>query len=213
LFKYLITALLAVSVAGCGQTPLTRTLGDAFGWTTDVDSLNLNPNYAYLRVSTPERALLMVLGYEDTLPDGPVQTWYSQAGQVLQLRDGRLHATKGFPVDWTSVRYQDLPSWDGATRRPRTRFIRYRDEMPGYRIGVFDAVTLRTIAPPADARLSGIDPSQLRWLEETTDTALKGMPSARYGLSERDGRLSVVYGEQCLSAQFCMAWQTWPVKP
>ena len=155
----------------------------------------------------------MVLGYDDESPNGPVQTWYSQAGQVLQLRDGRLHATKGFPVDWTSVRYQDLPSWDGATRRPRTRFIRYRDEMPGYRIGVFDAVTLRTIAPPADARLSGIDPSQLRWLEETTDTALKGMPSARYGLLERDGRLSVVYGEQCLSAQFCMAWQTWPAKP
>ena len=213
MFKYLITALLAVSFAGCGQTPLTRTLGDALGWTTDVDSLNLNPNYAYLRVSTPERALLMVLGYDDESPNGPVQTWYSQAGQVLQLRDGRLHATRGFPVDWTSVRYQDLPSWNGATRRPRTRFIRYRDEMPGYRIGVFDAVTLRTISPPADARLSGIDPSQLRWLEETTDTALKGMPSARYGLSERDGRLSVVYGEQCLSAQFCMAWQTWPAKP
>jgi hypothetical protein len=74
LFKHLITALLAVSVAGCGQTPLTRTLGDAFGWTTDLDGLNLNPNYAYLRVSTPERALLLVLGYEDTLPDGPVQT-------------------------------------------------------------------------------------------------------------------------------------------
>jgi hypothetical protein len=72
---------------------------------------------------------------------------------------------------------------------------------------------MRTIDPPTDARLSGIEPSQLRWLEETADTALKGAPSARYGLSERDGRLSVVYGEQCLSAQFCMAWQAWPAKP
>ena len=213
MYKYLITALLAVSVAGCGQTPLTRTLGDAFGWTASIDGLNLNPNYAYLRVSTPERALLMVLGYDDTLPDGPVQTWYSQGGQVLQLRDGRIHATEGFPVDWSAVRYQDLPGWEEALRRPRTRFIRYRDEMPGYRVGVFDAVTMRTIDPPTDARLSGIDPSQLRWLEETADTAVKGTPSARYGLSERDGRLSVVYGEQCLSAQFCMAWQTWPAKP
>ena len=213
MYRYLITVILAASVAGCGQTPLTRTVGDALGWTTNIDELNLNPEYAYLRVSTPERALLMVLGYEDESPDGPVQTWYSQAGQVLQLRSGRLHATKGFPVDWASVRYQDLPSWEEATRRPRTRFVRYRDEMPGYRVGVFDAVTLRPIVPPVDARLSGVDPSRLLWLEETADTANRGMPSARYGLSESGGSLSVVYGEQCLNAQFCMAWQTWPARP
>lgn len=211
--RFLITALLAASVVGCGQTPLTRTVGDALGWTTNIDALNLNPNYAYLRVSTPTGALLMVLGYEDVSPEGPVQTWYSQAGQVLQLRDGRLHATKGFTVDWTSVRYQDLPAWDEATRRPRTRFIRYRDEMPGYRVGVFDAVTLRAIPPPSDARLSGIESAQLLWFEETTDTAYTGTPSARYGLSPHGGGLSVLYGEQCLSAGYCVAWQTWPVKP
>ena len=213
MYKHLLAALLAVSLAGCGQTPLTRTLLDAFGWSANVDNLNLNPNYAYLRVSTPERALLMVLGYEDETPEGPLQTWYSQDGQVLKLRHGRLVATKGFPVDWTSVHYQDLPAWDEATRRPRTRFVRYRDEMPGYRVGVFDAVTLRAIPPPSDARLSGIESAQLLWFEETTDTAYTGTPSARYGLSPHGGGLSVLYGEQCLSAVYCVAWQTWPPKP
>ena len=213
MYKHLLAALLAVSLAGCGQTPLTRTLLDAFGWSANVDNLNLNPNYAYLRVSTPERALLMVLGYEDETPEGPVQTWYSQDGQVLKLRHGRLIATKGFPVDWTTVRYQDLPAWDEATRRPRTRFVRYRDEMPGYRVGMFDAITLRTIATPTDSRLSGMNPSRLLWHEETTDTASRGIPSARFGLSKGTEDLSVVYGEQCLGAQFCLAWQTWPAKP
>ena len=85
--------------------------------------------------------------------------------------------------------------------------------MPGYRVGVFDAITLRTIATPTDSRLSGMNPSRLLWLEETTDTASRGIPSARFGLSKRTEGLSVVYGEQCLGAQFCLAWQTWPAKP
>ena len=211
--RRLLLTFALISLAGCVQTPLTKTVAEAMGWGTSVDELNLNPDYRYLRVSTPERAFLMVLGYVDTSPDGDVQTWYGKEGQVLRLRQGRILSSKGFPVDWTTVTYKDLPDWTTATSRPRVRFVRYRDEMPGYKVGVFNIVTLRRIEPPTDARLSGIPPSSLLWVEETTDISPRGRPSARYGLKMIGERYGVVYGEQCLSTQFCMAWQTWPATP
>ena len=200
-------------LVGCVQTPLTKTISDALGWSQNVDERNLHPDYRYLRVSTPERAFLMVLGYVDSSPNGDIETWYSNAGQVLRLQNGRLLSTKGFTVDWTSVTYKDLPGWSAATARPRTRFIRYRDEMPGYKVGVFDMLTIQGIDPPLDARLARVPPTRLQWLEEIADASPKGRPSARYGLSTSEGKIEVIYAEQCLSQQFCLAWQTWPTTP
>ena len=200
-------------LVGCVQTPLTKTISDALGWSQNVDERNLNPDYRYLRVSSPERAFLMVLGYVDSSPDGDIETWYSNAGQVMRLQNGRLLSAKGFAVDWTSVTYKDLPLWSQATTRPRTRFIRYHDEMPGYKVGVFDMVTIQRIDPPQDTRIAGIPPTQLTWLEETTDTSPRARPSARYGLSTADGKLGVVYAEQCFGRELCLAWQTWPTTP
>lgn len=200
-------------LVGCVQTPLTKTISDALGWSQNVDERNLNPDYRYLRVSTPERAFLMVLGYVDGSPDGDIETWYSNAGQVLRLQNGRLLSTKGFAVDWTSVTYKDLPHWAQATARPRTRFIRYHDEMPGFKVGVFDMVTIRRIDPPRATRLAGIPATHLTWLEETTDTSPRARPSARYGLSAVEEKLEVVYAEQCFGQEFCLAWQTWPATP
>lgn len=206
--------IIAISfLVGCVQTPLTKTISDALGWSQNVDERNLNPDYRYLRVSTPERAFLMVLGYVDSSPNGNIETWYTNAGQVLRLQNGRLLSTKGFAVEWVSVTYKDLPTWSEAAARPRTRFIRYRDEMPGYKVGVFDMVTIRNIDPPQDTRIAGVAPTSLRWLEETTDTSPRARPSARYGIATRDGKIDVVYAEQCLGQQFCLAWQTWPATP
>jgi hypothetical protein len=212
MFRYLTFSLVALGLYGCGHTPLTRTLFDAAGWTTSVDTAKLNPNYQYLRVSTPERAILMVLGYVDDTPEGKIETWYSKAGQVIRLKDGRLHSTQGFPVDWTMVAYRYLPSWSSATAWGHSRFTRYRDEMPGYKVGVFDEIALRTINPPHDSRLSGIPPDKLTWVEETTYALPRNTPSARYGLTFANGLGVVVYGEQCLNSGFCLAWQTWPAK-
>ncbi len=210
--NFLLIATISFLV-GCVQTPLTKTISDALGWSQDVDEVNLNPDYRYLRVSTPERVFLMVLGYVDSSPNGDIETWYSNAGHVLRLRNGRLFSTKGFTVDWTSVTYKDLPGWTEAANRPRTRFIRYRDEMPGYKVGVFDILTIRSIDPPSDTRLARVAPTRLQWLEEVADASPKGRPSARYGLSAGKGNIEFMYAEQCLNQQFCLAWQTWPATP
>ena len=55
-------------------------------------------------------------------------------------------------------------------------------------------------------------PESLQWYEEAVAGNPDGLPSARFALSTQNAELRVIYGEQCLSREFCFAWQTWPVK-
>ena len=49
-----------------------------------IDKITLNPNLSYLRVTVGgDRAVLMVLGYLEPTPSGPIETWYSSEGEVL----------------------------------------------------------------------------------------------------------------------------------
>jgi hypothetical protein len=48
-------------------------------------------------------------------------------------------------------------------------------------------------------------------VEEKVKGTAHGLPSARYGLSTKNGQTFVFYGEQCFSSELCFSWQTWPV--
>ena len=211
--KLLTAGLAALLLAGCGHTPVSLTVSEALGLGKSVDAIALNPELRYLRVTGAGRPVLMVLGYVQPSAQGALETWYSSSGEVLQLREGRLVSTTGLQVDWRAVRYTDLPTWAQIGERGSARFKRERDEMPGYRFGLSDTVSLQEVAAPRHARLVGLPASELRWFEETVHGSPHGRPSARYGLRLRGGQAQVVYGEQCLAPDFCMAWQTWPVQP
>lgn len=198
-------------LSGCGHTPVTQTLVEAFGKGTGVSQLQLNPKFQYLKVTSGKSEALMVLGYTNTHPQGLVQTWYTQSGEVLQLQNGRIVSTKGLSADWWAVQYQGLPTWEMLLRTKTATFTRARDEMPGYRFGVSETITLQRIQPPKDAHLQGVSPSSLVWFEERVQG--QAVASARFGLKMDQQTATVVYGEQCLSADFCIAWQTWPEKP
>jgi hypothetical protein len=215
-------------LVACGHTPVTRTLADAFDKGTPVAGIPLNPDFRYLRVATGGREALMVLGYVDADPDpdarGAVETWYSREGEVLRLQDGRILSTTGLRVDWRAVRYAEVPTWTQMLTQDSAVFVRERDEMPGYRFNLKDSVYLYTIQPPGNAHLVGIPADHLRWYEERVLGAPRNLPSARYGVRLRDpeglagvegagAAVEVVYGEQCLALDLCVAWQTWPVLP
>lgn len=205
-------ALLAAVLAGC--TPWTTTQGL-------VDSVRpipalmlpetkLDPRFSYLRVQMGQYAAILALGYVDPAPDGPVQVWYSTEGEVLRLREGRLvgltlPSALGFP-NWLHVAFSPLPPWQAIGEE--ARFVRLRDASPDYRYGVREQMTIRPIAPPPAARLQQLPAASLTWFEERAqDSAL---PPARYAL---DAQWRVVYGEQCLSENFCLSWQSWPAAP
>lgn len=199
-------------LCACGHTPVSKTAFDALGWTQDIQEVSLLPQYAYLRVNINQQDALMVLGYETPSPQGVVQTWYSRSGQTLNLQDGRLVASRGLEVDWLSVTYRELPSWQSLLKRDQSRFVRMVDVMPGYRFDVTEFVNIRRIQAPTNSKLLGLPANQLMWLEETVDGSPQGQPSARYALQQQGNQVALVYGEQCLAPNVCLAWQTWPVK-
>lgn len=205
--------LVTLLLVGCGHTPVTRTVSDAFFKKDGVAGLSLNPTFKYLRVVTKGREALLVLGYSEPHPDGDIETWYSSQGEVLRLQSGRIVSTAGLETDWRAVRHRGLPMWSEVVLQPTLAFTRERDEMPGYRFGLKEKLVVRAILPPKDAHLADVDPRNLLWFEEINVEEGLEQPSARYGLRLEANMPRVVYGEQCLSPTLCISWQTWPASP
>ena len=201
-------------LTACGHTPVSLTLFEVVGAGKSIDKITLNPNLSYLRVTVGgDRAVLMVLGYLEPTTNGTIETWYSSEGEVLKLQNGRVVATKGLAVDWVATRYSSLHAWPDMVRRMSSEFSRQTDQMPGYRFGIDESISIASVRAPNNSNLVGVSAANLRWYEETVRGASHGLPSARYGLRLTPSGPVVVYGEQCLSNDFCISWQPWPVKP
>ena len=195
------------------------------------DATRLNPRFRYLRVTVDGRVSFLALGNleNENDPRGPVEVWYSARKEVLRLRNGRLVGAVGVFTEWRDVSLPAFPAWSEISRsRESHRWVRTRDVMPGYRYGVRDTLELRPVSPPERTALVGRDPTGLTWFEERSRVEppsgmlaslvsgthdVQALPPARYAVEIRDGREKVVYGEQCLSAEFCFTWQRWTVAP
>jgi len=196
-------------------------------WRGDgIASARLNPNFRYLRVTIAGRVVLLALGNEDIDSLGPVEVWYSAEREVLRLQNGRLLGAVGLTAEWRNVVLPELPSWFTLARGDQAfRWTRIRDVMPGYRFGVRDALSVRVIAQPGRSEFQGANVDALTWFEERVDSgSVAGLfggggvvggevlPPARYAVDIRDGKETVVYGEQCLARDLCFTWQRWPVQ-
>ena len=221
---------LVAALSGCSSAgnAILQTLPYAYGRNPGVDNARLNPNFRYLRVTIGGRVVLLALGNVDSHPQGLIEVWYSAEREVLRLQNGRLVGAVGLTTEWRDVLLSELPSWSVAARADGgVRWTRVRDVMPGYRFGVKDELLLRAIDVPQRSALQGVDPQRLIWFEERGEVgAVAGLlgvfggsvgadaalPPARYAVDFQGGRESVVYGEQCLAAELCFAWQRWPVQ-
>lgn len=177
----------------------------------------LDPRYRYLRVTVNGVALLMVLGYvDDTASGSPVQVWYSAHGEVMRLRDGRLAGLVGTPVEWREVRWPDgLPAWTEVGRTALPVYPRVLDEMPGYHLGQSVKLRLEPTSPPDDSAWVGAVPPDLQWYRErpVQGRAHAALYAVRHLVRQGSTTAEPVYGEQCLSAEFCLSWQSWPPYP
>ena len=187
------------------------------------ESVPLDPTFPYLRTTMGGRVGFVWLGNTERSPRGPVEVYYSSSGEVLRLHNGRITSAVGFPTEWRKVEWPDLPSWASISKAPTAVVsLRRRDVMPGYRTGVSEELTVRTLPPPSRSPVRGVDVAKLSWFEErarpvitsgtgplrvvTSDDAL---PPARYAVKIDGERETVVYSEQCLSKDFCFTWQRW----
>ena len=212
-FRSFCIALGIFGLSACGHTPVSLTFFEASGFGKNASAITLNPKLRYLRITAGDRVVLMVLGYLEPTAQGLIETWYSSDGEVLRLQNGRVFSTTGMKIDWRSIRYAHLPTWNEMSDRSTTDFDRVRDEIPGYRFGISETISLDRVSVPGNAKLMGLPAKDLIWYEETVRGTAHSLPSARYGLRAENGQPVVVYGEQCFSNDFCFAWQTWPVTP
>ena len=159
-----------------------------------------------LRVEINSRVALLALGYTDAHPQGPVEVWYSTLGEVLRLQNGHVVGLTGSDLDWLQVRLSSMPAWP-ASGSSATSYSRIRDVMPGYRFGIVDRLSMRSIDAPSRSNLLALDAKNLRWFE-ALDLDNK-LPAARFALLTMGEKETVVYAEQCLSRKVCLSWQEW----
>lgn len=164
----------------------------------------LDPHYAYLRVVSQGRTVLLAQGnWED---HHRVSVWYSGTGEVVRLNDGRLVGATGLFTEWRDVRLPPLPSWSVlASSSASYHWLRERDVMPGYHYGIQDHLTLQRVGVPAHSDLTGVVAQTLVWFKETDDR----LPPAWYAWDSRTQQ--VIYGRVCLDPSLCFSWQRWPV--
>ena len=190
----------------------------------------LDPRYRYLRVQVAGSVpALLVLAFEDATAQGPVEVWYSGQGETLQTLDGRLVASHGLPTDWRRVAWPDgVPSWSllgtGPQGAPVAQYRRQRDELPSHAFNQTDRLALHARdwaqVPPAVRPNAGEAAhwADWRWFEERSLGSLTqpmplapALPSAWYAVGERLGTRGVVYSFQCLTQDYCLRLQPWPL--
>ena len=223
LFIFVLAGLL--SACATEMNALVQTVRAAASGGPAADMSLLDPRFSYLRITVGKRVAFLALGFFDSDRHGQVEVWYSGQKEAIRLQDGRVIGAVGLATEWRGVMLPDLPSWSViAQSKEPLSWVRVRDVMPGYRFDLRDGLVLRQIPPPERSALLHIDPRELTWFEErfqqepvagimplfqgatVNDQAL---PPARYAVDLRDGMEFVVYGEQCLSADFCFTWQRW----
>jgi hypothetical protein len=192
---------------------VTRTVVDALSNTgSHLDRLQLNPQYRYLRVTVNQKSALLVLGYTEEHHNGPIEIWYSDSGQVLRLQNGRVIGTLGLETDWLNVNYNPLPSWQEIAQYSPIPYQRKRDQMPGYRFGILESLSISPIPTSTKSEIVPISGKELKWYEEVNSNDPDLSLSARYAVLEKDGVYKVMYSDQCLSTRFCLSWQVWPAE-
>lgn len=166
-----------------------------------------DPRFRYLRVEVAGNLPgLLVLGYVDEHPQGAIEVWYSANRETLKLQNGRIVATTGLPLDWAAVRFATAPPDWPQIPPEGTLYTRSRDELPRYRFGIAEQVRVQPLAGPAPYRWFG------ETVQPTAGAPVPALPPARFAWGRHRGVWTVVQSEQCLTPDFCLKLQRWPVQ-
>ncbi len=177
-----------------------------------------DPRFRYLRVEVEGFASgLMVLGYVDAHPQGPIEVWYSGTRETLRLQNGRVLGATGSLHDWKAVTWAPAPPAWGHVTAQGSGFVRQRDAMPGYHFGIREQMQLvawQGLPPIAlpDA-LPSAKATTYQWYRESAaaGTGDAALPDAWFAWGKHLGEHMVVYSQQCLAPDFCLKLQRWPL--
>ena len=219
-FLLLLPFLLALSLTGCQTTSgQLGAIEDAWKLTfapSKIDTSSLPKQYEYLLIHGGVKPTLMGLGKrtQTNTPQGLVEDeyWFSAQGELLVLRNGRIHTVFGLPVEWRSNQ-SSPPTWQQTIDSQQvTSWARVRDELPNYRFGISDKIHTTLLASPPKLDSIAIDlapasNSQLQWIQDTIETSNdKGQRWVFKQVFAIERNL-MVYSEQCISPKYCLRIQ------
>lgn len=165
--------------------------------------VNRDPNYAYLRVESPQGRATLALGYR--LPENNTEVWFSADKTTFYLQQGRYLSSKNMALNWQDTRIFNAP--DLSIIQGSHLFIRERIIMPGHHGPIKETVAVEpTSKPPHQA------PS---YLKKDTEWLVEYVSSPR--LESSDGVIAyyarnpqskkIIWSMQCLSSSHCIIWE------
>ena len=179
-----------------------------------------DPRFSYLRVLVQGHPPgLLVLGYVDQHPQGVIEVWYSAYRETLRLQNGRVISMTGTLQDWSAVQFTPVPPvWADVTEAGFI-FERKHDAMPGYRFGIREQMKVQAwpALPPVDLPVSlpADKAAGYRWYRETVLPQAgqfePALPDAWFAWGKHRGVNQIVYSEQCMTPDFCLKLQRWPL--
>jgi hypothetical protein len=225
LLAAILTAALGLGGCATGGSPIVQSiqaLVSTGGTGVAKDAIPGAPDlrYSYLRVQVPGHPPgLMVLGYVDPDPAGPIEVWYSANRETLRLQNGRVISATGTLQEWSGVKYVPAPPAWADVSGAGTSYTRQRDVMPGYRFGIREQVKVQAWPALPFVELPDTLPAakaaSYRWYRESTllqqGQTTPALPEAWFAWGKHRGVNQIVYSEQCLSPDFCMKLQRWPL--
>ena len=169
----------------------------------------LNPTYEYLLTHYEGRKVHLALGYREFVNDHIVEYWYSGAGEMLEISDGRVKKALGMIVEIRGNQ-GDPPLWASFSELHQSQTWRRKiDLMPGYRFGVEETITTRLLkkneTPLFEKKRTF--PRNTNWfLEVVTSQNIQGQQE-QYQQIFAVNKNQVIYSEQCLHKSMCMSFQ------
>jgi hypothetical protein len=222
---------------------LYKTLQISFSNTSRlIDNAPLKDNLNYLRVNINGLDALLVLGYVENDGDEKINVWYSKEGSVLRIKEGRYFGSLGFDQEWRTVKRNNSPSFNNLlttemaslsqssslesssrNTQPNKRyfFTQTYSEFPSYRHVMEERMSNQVIQAPQPVIPSSmkkfLPTDGIVWIYETTapiDRSFKkNPPFAWYAFVKKKDSYQQILGQQCLSADYCLTWIPWPIKP
>ncbi len=175
----------------------------------------LDPRFRYLWVQAASQSpVILVLGFEESTPNGLQETWYSADGGFIQTLNGRLSANRGLAWQWNSVRWVGQPGSVG-----NSPVVRFRDVLPAYGYGVADRFTAQAadfkdvpakVLPPLSPAQTW---SRYQWFIERSQTEPNAfsVPDAWFATGVHRGLHGVIASFQCMQPDYCIKTARWPL--
>jgi hypothetical protein len=190
---------------GCQSNPTYDTFRTLLPWSKKYSQIQ--PGFEYILVTANGHQALMALGSRFSLTEFGSQTlvheyWYTGAGEMLHLVDGRINKALGFTFE---IRNQtnNAPSWEEVVEA-KNKLIWYRkiDLMPRFRYGVQNNVFTFEVQSPTSA--PEFVPLNAKWVTDLVESkSFDGSPwiySQLFAIVDR----RVLYSEQCIDKSLCL---------